>query len=78
MSFGAISPRIVIIEDNSNGEDAQVKNFMESVAYTRFKRAGSNDWYAKKNDETVTTSQVVRTGLFIFSSVIWRRFKSLV
>jgi len=78
MSFDAISPRIVIIEDNSNGEDAQVKKFMESVAYRRFKRTGCNDWYAKKNDELVTTLQVMRTEIFIFYSVIWRKFKSLI
>lgn len=78
MSFTEISPRIVIIEDNSNGEDDQVKKFMEAVAYRRFKKTGCNDWYAKKDDELVTTSQFVRTELFIFSSVIWRKFKSLI
>ncbi|OGQ55116.1 MAG: hypothetical protein A3J24_06540 [Deltaproteobacteria bacterium RIFCSPLOWO2_02_FULL_53_8] len=78
MSFGVISPRIIIIEDNSLGKDTQVKKFMESVSYTRFKRTGCNDWYAKKDDEFVTSSQVVRTELFIFSTVIWRRFKSLI
>jgi FkbM family methyltransferase len=74
MSFGAISPRIVIIEDNSNGEDNQVKNFMESVAYTRFKRTGCNDWYAKKDDELVTVSRVLPTELFM----LWCRFKVII
>lgn len=78
MSFGVISPRIVILEDNSNGVDAQVKRFMRSVGYTRFKRTGCNDWYARKNEKFVATSQVLCLELLIFSSVNWRRFKSLI
>jgi len=78
MSFGTISPRIVIIEDNSFGIDTQIKKIMQSVSYVRFKRTGCNDWYAKKDDEFVTTSHVVCTELFILSTVIWCGFKSLV
>ena len=74
MSFNEISPRILIIEDNSNGADAEVKRFMESVSYKRFMRTGCNDWYAKKNDELVTLSRIVRTELLI----TWRRFRSTI
>lgn len=78
MSFDKISPRIVIIEDNSFGGDSQVKKSMESVSYIRFKRTGCNDWYARKDDEFVSTIQVVFTELVIFTSFNWRSFKALV
>lgn len=78
MSFSAISPRIVILEDNSNGVDARVKHFMKSVGYTRFKRTVCNDWYAKKDEGFVSAAQVLRLELLIFSGVNWRRFKSLI
>jgi hypothetical protein len=78
MSFSKISPRIVIIEDNSHGLDPQVKKFMQSVAYVRFKKTGCNDWYAKKDDELATTFQVMNTEIVIFSTVIWNRFKSAI
>lgn len=78
MSFDVVSPRIVIIEDNSFGGDTQIKKFMESVSYKRFRRTGCNDWYAKKDDKLVTTLQVACTDLSIFSSIIWRKIKTLV
>jgi len=78
MSFNKISPRIVIIEDNSFGSDTQVKKLMETVSYVRFKRTGCNDWYAKNDDRFVSTMQVLHTELSIFATFIWRRFKSQV
>lgn len=72
MAFDLIRPRIIIIEDNSNGSDNEVKNHMESVTYRRFRRTGCNDWYAKKNDEIVTWSRIAKTELLI----AWRRFRS--
>lgn len=74
MAFDLIKPRIVIIEDNSNGSDKQIKNYMESVAYTRFMRTGCNDWYAKKDDELVTMSRVVVAE----ARVLGRRLRSIV
>lgn len=65
MSFEEITPRILIIEDNSNGSNDEVKKFMESVSYKRFMRTGCNDWYAKKNDEIVTLTRVFRTEILI-------------
>lgn len=78
LSFSKISPRIVIIEDNSNGIDSQVKKFMQSVSYIRFKKTGCNDWYVKKDDVLVTKFQVINTEIFIYSTVLWNRFKSVI
>ncbi|MDP2805260.1 MAG: FkbM family methyltransferase [Gallionellaceae bacterium] len=78
MSFGAISPRIVIIEDNSGGLDTEVKDFMKSVGYTRFKRTGNNDWYTKKNEAFFDAKQVALLELKRYLSVKWRKFKLLL
>ncbi len=78
LSFSKISPRIVIIEDNSHGIDSQVKKFMQSVSYIRFKKTGCNDWYVKKDDVLVTKFQVINTEIFIYSTVLWNRFKSVI
>ncbi|WP_395767093.1 FkbM family methyltransferase [Aquirufa sp.] len=39
------NPKIVIIEDNSNGKEFAVKNYLRKYGYTLFKRTGCNDWY---------------------------------
>lgn len=78
LSFDQIQLRLLIVEDASFGEDRTVKDFLKARSYVRFKRTGCNDWYAKKDDELVTMSRVMRTELFIFSTVFWRRFKSLI
>lgn len=72
MSLDKITPRIIIIEDNSNGTDSEVKSFMAASSYKRFRRTGCNDWYAKEDDELVTFSRVAKTELLI----TWRRFRS--
>jgi len=78
MSFDRIRPKIVIIEDNSIGADTKVKKLMKSVGYTRFKKTGCNDWYARKSEKFVTVSDVMRTELYIFSRVTGRRLKSFI
>lgn len=78
MSFNKILPRIVIIEDNSFGGENQVKKFMESVSYVRFRRTGCNDWYARKGDKLVSSIWVLYTELSLFASFNWRRFKSMI
>ncbi len=74
MAFDLIMPRVVIIEDNSNGHDRQVNEFMQSKSYVRFKKTGCNDWYAKKDDELVTFLNVISTEipilLFLFKQKI--------
>jgi len=74
MSFEKITPRILIIEDNSNGSNDEVKKFMKSVSYKRFMRTGCNDWYAKKDDEVVTLTRVFRTEILIE----WRKLRSMI
>ena len=78
MSFDAISPRIIILEDNSGGLDTEVKDFMKSVGYIRFKRTGNNDWYAKKSEAFVDAKQVASLEFRRYLSVKWRKFKLLV
>jgi len=75
ISFSKISPRIVIIEDNSHGLDCQVKKLMQSVSYVRFKKTGCNDWYAKKNDPLVTLWNRISTEVPIFLYVVKQKIK---
>jgi FkbM family methyltransferase len=75
MSFKEISPRIVIIEDNSHGLDRQVNKFMQSKSYVRFKKTGCNDWYAKKNDSLVSLWSVMSTEIPILLYVLKQKIK---
>lgn len=43
-------PRIIILEDNSCGNDLRVRNYLRKFEYIPFSRTGVNDWYAKAND----------------------------
>lgn len=78
MSFSTNSPRIVIIEDNSHGLDPQVKKFMQSVSYIRFKKTGCNDWYAKKDDPLVTLWNCIATEVPISMYVMKQKIKPFV
>lgn len=78
MSFGTISPRLMIIEDNSHGLDLQVKYLMQSMSYVRFKKTGCNDWYAKKDDPLVTFWSVIATEVPIFLYVLKQKIKPFV
>jgi FkbM family methyltransferase len=78
LSFEHIRPRILIIEDNSFGTNSEVKDFMESQSYVRFKNTGCNDWYADKNDEFATFLSVLRTRMKIWFIVQWRKFKLFI
>jgi len=46
-------PRIMIIEDNSDQTDANIRAYMEEKGYKAFLRTGVNDWYASTSD-TIT------------------------
>lgn len=78
MAFEVISPRIVIIEDNSHGLDRQVNKFMQSKSYVRFKKSGCNDWYAKKDDPLVSVWSIVSTEIPIFLYVLKQKIKPFV
>lgn len=40
-------PKILIIEDNSNARDFQIRNYLRKFDYKLFKRTGCNDWYTQ-------------------------------
>lgn len=47
-------PTIILVEDNSNYENAVVSDYLSGLGYLRFMRTGVNDWYAhKKNTKLV-------------------------
>lgn len=78
MSFDKIKPRIIIVEDNSHGLDRQVNRFMQSKSYTRFRKTGCNDWYAKNDDPLVTSWRVIATEVPIFLYVVKQKIKPFV
>ena len=75
MDFIKITPRIVIIEDNTYGLNCYVKRFMQSKGYKRFRKTGCNDWYAKSTDRLVTPWRIVCTEVPIFLYVIKQKIK---
>jgi FkbM family methyltransferase len=54
MKFDKLTPRIIIIEDNTHGIDRHIDKFMQSKSYIRFKKTGCNVWYVNKDDELAT------------------------
>jgi FkbM family methyltransferase len=48
-------PRIVIVEDNSNGESATTCQQLAGHGYVRFMRTGVNDWFARRSDRELVT-----------------------
>lgn len=51
--FHTISPKILIIEDNTTNHNLAINNYLSNFGYIRFKRTGCNDWYAKSNDYSI-------------------------
>ena len=78
LSIQSWSPRIVIIEDNSNGSDRQVVNFMKSNAYVRFRKTGCNDWYAKSDDPLVNWWRIFITEIPIALYLLKQKIKPFV
>ena len=78
MAFDVIAPRVLIIEDNSHGENSQVRDLMRTYSYVRFKRTGCNDWYINRRDPIVTSLETASTEARILLRVILRRIKSKV
>lgn len=44
-------PRIVLVEDNSNGQDRTIRDHLAQRDYVPFHRTGVNDWYAHRDDD---------------------------
>lgn len=78
MEFKLTRPRILIIEDNSNGDDCKVKEFMRKFSYVRFNRTGCNDWYIDKQDPIVSKMKIMVVETAIFLNAIWRKTKSTI
>ena len=78
MSFDQIAPRILIIEDNSYGFDRQVKKYMSSKSYSRFRKTGCNDWYAKNDDPLVTSWRIIATEIPIFLYMLKLKIKLVI
>lgn len=49
-------PIVILVEDNSNFEDAAVSNYLKPFGYIRFMRTGVNDWYAHKKNSKLVNS----------------------
>lgn len=46
-------PTVILVEDNSNFDNADVSNYLKEFGYLRFMRTGVNDWYAHKTNKTL-------------------------
>lgn len=44
-------PTVILLEDNTNCEKADVRNYLKAFGYHPFKRTGVNDWYAHETNE---------------------------
>jgi FkbM family methyltransferase len=53
-------PRIVILEDNSDGQDLSVDEMLLKEGYVLFKRTGCNDWYAHHLDAELVLQDKVQ------------------
>jgi FkbM family methyltransferase len=53
-------PRLVILEDNTNGLDKVVPLLMQKHGYHCFKHVGFNDWYAHASDVAHVTPEAVK------------------
>ncbi|WP_413267761.1 FkbM family methyltransferase [Floridanema flaviceps] len=49
-SIAHFKPKIVIVEDNSHGENTTVANYLRQYGYIRVHRTGVNDWYVCPQD----------------------------
>ena len=43
-------PAVILVEDNSNYQNADVRDYLRRFGYVRFMRTVVNDWYAHKSD----------------------------
>lgn len=61
-------PRVVVVEDLSEGQDNSVRLYLESKGYRCFLSENPNDWYASKDDVELVTfpAKIAQT---------WRRIR---
>ncbi len=48
-------PRVLVVEDNSGGQDRRVRRHLAAQGYRCFLHAGLNDWYAAAGDAQLLT-----------------------
>ena len=51
LDFARHAPEIFLIEDNSNGMDASIENFLSEKGYQKRYRLGCNDFYMRVNNK---------------------------
>jgi len=61
-------PTVILVEDNSNFDNADVSNYLKRFGYLRFMRTGVNDWYAHKTNKALVN-------LYSRSKYNWIAFK---
>jgi FkbM family methyltransferase len=57
LSLKRWKPTILILEDNSNTEDATVARYLAGFGYDAFMRTGVNDWFAHRSNKQLVTSR---------------------
>ncbi len=62
-------PTVILVEDNSNFDNADVSNYLKRFGYLRFMRTGVNDWYAHKTNANLVNS-------YSRSKYYWVAFKT--
>ncbi len=48
LNFDKYSPKVIMLEDNSKGEDKAPAKYLKQFGYKRVCRTGVNDWYTKE------------------------------
>ncbi|MBD2578963.1 FkbM family methyltransferase [Oscillatoria sp. FACHB-1406] len=51
LSLDRYKPRLILVEDNSNGADWQIARYLKAWDYQRVHRTGVNDWYVRSKDK---------------------------
>lgn len=48
-------PRILLLEDNAEGTDRAIAQYLDQQGYVPFRRTGVNDWYARADDAALAS-----------------------
>jgi len=78
MELERISPRIIIVEDNSYGLDNALCSYLKSKSYRRFKKTGCNFWFVKNEDPLATIKNRASVEFDVFSFWLRQKIKPIV
>lgn len=67
MSLKRWSPKIILVEDNSNFQNAAVRKWLEREGYSSFKRTGVNDWFAPVSNRSLVNCR--SKGRYVFKAL---------